>query len=108
MALAVHELKLASSLAKEDARPLAALGQLQLAQHHFATARVSLNKAIELDPKYAVAHYQMAGLVNATGEQAAAKELELFQRYHEEEKRRGIIGLVTEGTWDYAGFLPSN
>ena len=90
MALAVHELKLASSLAKEEARPLAALGQLQLAQHHFATARVSLNKAIELDPKYAVAHYQMAGLVKPTGEQAAAaKELELFQEIpRRREKKR--------------------
>lgn len=107
--LAIRELQLAANEAQEDPRPLAALGQLQLAQHDFAAARVSLDKAIRLDPDYAVAHYHLAMLLKTTGEQAAAaKELELFQRCHEEEKKRGIIGLVSGGNWDYVGFLPSN
>jgi len=106
---ALHELQQAVSSAKEDARPWAALGQLQLAQRHLVSARVSLSKAVKLDPEYAPAHYQMARLLKATGEQAAAaKEFELFSKYHEEENKKGIVGLVKEGQWDYAGFLPPN
>ena len=82
--------------AKDDVRPLAALGQLQLAQHDLPSARASLKRAIELDPRYAPAHYQMARLLKATGEQAeAAKELQLFNKYHDEENKEGIIGLVS-------------
>ena len=93
--------------AKDDARPWAALGQLQLARHDLSSAHLSLLKAIELDPQFAVAHYQMAA--TATGKQAeAAKELELFNKYHDEENKKGIVGLVSEGKWDYAGYLPPN
>jgi tetratricopeptide (TPR) repeat protein len=107
--LALRELRQAARSAKEDARPWAALGQLQLAQHDLVSARVSLSKALELNPGYAFAHYQMARLLKTEGEQAAAaKELELFSKYHEEENRKGILGLVKEGQWDYAGFLPPN
>jgi tetratricopeptide (TPR) repeat protein len=107
--LALSEMKLAVRSAGGDARPLAALGQLQLAQHDLTQARVSLQKAINIDPGYAPAHYQMAMLLNALGEHAEAmKQLEQFNKYHDEEKRKGIVGLVSEGKWDYAGFLPSN
>ena len=107
--LALREFQQAANSAKDDARPWAALGQLQLAQHDHVSARTSLQKAIELDPGYATAHYHMARLLKATGKQAAAtKELELFKKYHAEENKKGIVGLVSEGRWDYAGFLPSN
>ena len=105
--LALRDLQHAVNNAKDDVRPLAALGQLQLAQHDLPSARASLQRAIELDPRYAPAHYQMARLLKATGEQAeAAKELQLFNKYHDEENKEGIIGLVSNGKWDYAGYLP--
>jgi len=73
------------------------------------SARVSLTNAIGLDPEYAAAHYQMARLLKATGEEAgAAEELERFKKYHDEGTKKGIIGLVSEGKWDYTEFLPSN
>jgi hypothetical protein len=51
----------------------------------------------------------MARLLKETGEQGeAAKELELFSKCHDEENKKGIVGLVSEGKWDYAGFLPPN
>lgn len=107
--LALREMKLAVKCAGEDARPLVALGQLQLAQHDLTQARVSLQKAINIDPGYAPAHYQMAMVLSALGEHTEAmKQLEQFNKYHDEEKRKGIVGLVYEGKWDYAGFLPSN
>jgi tetratricopeptide (TPR) repeat protein len=107
--LALRDLQQAVNYAKDDARPLAALGQLQLAQHDLLSARASLTKAIELDPGYALAHYQMARLLNATGEQAeAATELELFNKYHDEENKKGIVGMVSDGKWDYVGYLPPN
>jgi len=107
--LALHQLEQAVSYAKDDARPWAALGQLQLAQHDLSSAHQSLQRAIELDPQFAAAHYQMARLLKATGEQAeAAKELELFNKYHDEENKKGMVGLVSEGKWDYAGYLPPN
>lgn len=106
---ALRELQQAVDDASEDARPWAALGQLQLAQHDLLAARESLQKAIGIDPGYAPAHYHIAMLLNAIGEKAAAlKEFELFNKYHEEEMKKGIVGLVSEGKWDYAGFLPSN
>jgi len=106
--LALHELQQAVNCAKEDARPLAVLGQLQLEQHEFLSASVSLKKAIELDPGYATPHYHLARLLKLAGKQAeAAKELELFKKYHDEENKKGIVGLVSDGRWDYAGFLPS-
>lgn len=105
--LALRDLKQAVNNGRDDARPLAALGQLQLAQHDLLSAHASLRKAIELDPRYAPAHYQMARLLKATGEQAeAAKELELFNKYHDEENKKGIVGMVSAGKWDYAGYLP--
>jgi tetratricopeptide (TPR) repeat protein len=109
VSLALRELQKAVDAAKEDARPWAALGQLQLAQNDLVSARLSLNKAIELNPGYPVAHYHLARLLKVTGESAeAAKEMDLFTRYHEEENKKGIVGLVGEGKWDYAGFLPPN
>jgi tetratricopeptide (TPR) repeat protein len=107
--LALRDLQQAVNCAKDDARPWAALGQLQVAQHDLLSAHQSLQKAIELDPEYAPAHYQMARLLKATGEQVeAAKELELFNKYHDEENKKGIVGMVSDGKWDYAGFLPPN
>lgn len=105
--LALRDLRQAVNNARDDARPFAALGQLQLAQHDLPSARASLRKALELDPRYAPAHYQMARLLTATGERAeAAKELELFTKYHDEENKEGIVGMVSAGKWDYAGYLP--
>lgn len=105
--LALRDLKQAVNNGRDDARPLAALGQLQLAQHDLLSAHASLRKAIELDPRYAPAHYQMARLLKVAGEQAeAAKELELFNKYHDEENKKGIVGMVSAGKWDYAGYLP--
>jgi tetratricopeptide (TPR) repeat protein len=107
--VALHELEQAVFYAKDDARPWTALGQLQLAQHDLSSAQRSLQKAIELDPQFSAAHYQMARLLKATGEQAeAAKELVLFNKYHDEENSKGIVGLVSEGKWDYPGYLPPN
>jgi tetratricopeptide (TPR) repeat protein len=109
IALALHDLQQAVLNAKDDARPWAALGQVQLARHDLSSARTSLKKAIELDPSYSPAHYHMARLLKETGEQSeAAKELELFSKCHDEENKKGIVGLVSEGKWDYAGFLPPN
>jgi len=107
--LALRDLQQAVNNGKGDVRPLAALGQVQLAQHDFATARISLKNAIELDPQYALAHYHLARLLKATGEQEeSAKELELFNKYRDEENKKGIVGLMSNGKWDYAGYLPPN
>jgi tetratricopeptide (TPR) repeat protein len=106
---ALRELQDAVLDAKDDARPWAALGQVQLARHELTSARTSLKRAIELDPSYSPAHYHMARLLNVTGEQSeAAKELELFSKCRDQENKKGIVGLVSEGKWDYAGFLPPN
>lgn len=107
--LALHELEKAVTYAKQDSRPLAALGQLQLALHDLPSARRSLQKAIELDPSSAIAHYSMAMLLRRTGEiEEAQNELERYKKYHDEESKNGIVGLVRKGEWDYPGFLPSN
>jgi len=107
--LALGELRQAVKHAGEDARPLAALGQLQLEMHDLSSARASLSRAIELDPGYATAHYHMARLLKLTGEASgAAKELELFNQYRSQENKKGIIGVVSEGKWDYAGYFPPN
>jgi tetratricopeptide (TPR) repeat protein len=95
--------------AQQDARPLAALGELQSEQHHYAAARKSFDRAIALDPTSAVAHYHLASLLRSQGEkEEATKEIALFRKYHDQEKREGIVGLVRQGEWDYAGFLPAN
>ena len=107
--LAFRELHQAVHLDSKDARPWAALGQFQLEQNLLSSARVSLRKAIELDPQYSTAHYQLAMLLRRTGEQAeATREIALFQKYHDEENKKGIMGLVSKGKWDYAGFLPAD
>ena len=106
---AVHELEQAVNYARRDARPWAALGRLQLAQHHLGPARLSLQKAIDLDPASATAHYYMAMLLRESGEtEAAKKEIERFSESRSQEKKKGIVGLVSEGKWDYAGFLPAD
>lgn len=108
-ALAARELQHAVTYAPRDARPLAMLGQLQMEQHDLAAAHTSLKRAIDLDPSSAPAHYNMAMLLRSTGEtQRAKQELELYRRYHDEERKKGIVGLVRQGEWDYAGFMPSN
>ena len=33
--------------------------------------------------------------------------MELFNKYHDEENKKGIVGLVSDGKWDYAGLLTS-
>jgi len=106
---ALRELQQAVNDAKEDARPLAALGQLQLSLQDIPSARRSLQKALDLDPASATAHYYMAMLLRTAGEIEQAKnELERYRKYHDEESKKGIVGLVNEGKWDYAGFLPAN
>lgn len=107
--LALHELEQAVNDANRDARPLAALGQLQLSVHDLRSARRSLRKAIDLDPTYSTAHYYMAMLLRTVGQTDEAKnEIERYKKYHDEENKEGIVGLVSEGKWDYAGFLPPN
>jgi tetratricopeptide (TPR) repeat protein len=109
LALASKELELAVLHAQQDARPLAALGQVQLARHDLRAARISLQRAIELDYTSATAHYNMAMLFRATGEiEEAKKEIELYKEYQEQESKKGIVGLARKGEWDYAGFMPSN
>jgi tetratricopeptide (TPR) repeat protein len=106
---ALHELKQSVAYAERDARPLAALGQMQLEQHDLAAAHVSLEKAIALNPAFSTAHYYMAMLLRATGERKEAeKEIEKFKKYRDEENKKGIVGLMSNGKWDYAGFLPAN
>jgi len=107
--LAANELEHAATYAPQDARPLAMLGRLQMERHNIASARASLKKAIDLDNTSASAHYAMAMLLRSSGEkQQAKREIELYQRYHDEEGKRGIVGLVRKGEWDYAGFMPTN
>jgi tetratricopeptide (TPR) repeat protein len=107
--LAAKELEHAAMYAPQDARPLAMLGQLQMERHDFVSARMSLKRAINLDDTSASAHYSMAMLLRSTGEtQQAKREIELYQRYHDEDGKRGIVGLVRKGEWDYAGFMPTN
>lgn len=95
--------------AQQDARPLAALGELQSEQHNHAAARKSFERAIALDPTSAVAHYHLALLLRSQGDKEEAnKEMALFRKYHDQEKSEGIVGIVRQGEWDYAGFLPAN
>jgi hypothetical protein len=48
-------------------------------------------------------------LLKAAGEQEeSAKELELFNKYRDEENKKGIVGLMSNGKWDYSGYLPPN
>jgi len=95
--------------AQQDARPLAALGELQSERHNYVAARKSFERAIALDPSSAVAHYHLASLLRAQGEKEEAnKEMALFRKYHDLEKSNGIVGIVRQGEWDYAGFLPAN
>jgi tetratricopeptide (TPR) repeat protein len=96
-------------LAQDDARPLTALGQLQAEEHDSVAAKDSLERAIAVDPTSAVAHYHLASLLRSQGEREEAnKEMALFRKYHEQEKNAGIVGIVRQGQWDYAGFLPAN
>lgn len=107
--LALRELQQAINVAGKDARPWAELGQLQMEQKQYALARKSLSKAIQIDPGYALAHYYLAMVLKRSGDQAEAeKEANLFKERHDEETKNGIVGLVAEGKWDYAGFLPAN
>lgn len=109
VALALAQLKRAVVDAKQDARPLTALGELQVQQHDLTEASKSFAAAIALDPTSATAHYQLALLLRSQGElQAANKHMDLFRKYHDQEKNRGIVGLVRQGQWDYAGFLPAS
>ncbi len=95
--------------AQQDARPLTALGEVQSEQHDYAAARKSFERAIALDPTSAVAHYHLASLLRSQGEKEEAnKEMALFRKYHDQEKSEGIVGVVRQGEWDYAGFLPAN
>lgn len=107
--LAFRELQKAISVAGNDARPWAELGHLQMEQRQFTSARASLRKAIQIDPGYALAHYYLAMVLSRSGEHAEAeKEASLFKERHREESKNGIVGLMAEGKWDYAGFLPAN
>lgn len=95
--------------ARQDARPLTALGEVQSEQHNYAAARKSFERAIALDPTSTVAHYHLASLLRSQGEKEEAnKEMALFRKYHDQEKSEGIVGIVRQGEWDYAGFLPAN
>jgi Tfp pilus assembly protein PilF len=95
--------------AQQDARPLIALGELQVQQHDLTQARKSYAAAIALEPTSATAHYHLALVLRSQGEiQAAKKQMDLFRQYHDQESNRGIVGLVRQGQWDYAGFLPAS
>jgi tetratricopeptide (TPR) repeat protein len=109
LSLALGELQLAVKYAGNDARPLAALGQLEIILHNFPSARRSLEKAIQVDPASATAHYTLAMLLRSAGKSQEAKnEIALYKKYHDEEDKQGIVGLVRQGEWDYPGFMPLN
>ena len=106
---AYHQFLMATSDATQDARPLTALGQIQEQRHEPAAAKKSFLQAIALDPASATAHYHLATLLRSDGDAAEAKsQLDLFRKYHDQENKQGIVGIVRQGQWDYAGFLPSN
>jgi tetratricopeptide (TPR) repeat protein len=107
--LAIQQLEKAVLDAQQDARPLAALGELQAEQHDPVAARKSFEKALSFDPTSAIAHYHLASLLRSQGEkEEAGKEMDLFRKYHDQDKKEGIVGIVRQGQWDYAGFLPAN
>jgi tetratricopeptide (TPR) repeat protein len=109
IAAARQQLEKAVLGALQDARPLAALGELQAEQGDVVAARKSLERAIALDPTSAAAHYHLASLLRSQGEKEEAnKEMALFHKYHDQDKNEGIVGIVRQGQWDYAGFLPAN
>jgi tetratricopeptide (TPR) repeat protein len=106
---AYQQFQAAASDARQDARPLTALGQLQEQRHELAAAKKSFLQAIALDPASATAHYHLASLLRSEGDfEEARTQIDLFRKYHDQENKQGIVGIVRQGQWDYAGFLPSN
>jgi len=106
---AYQQFQMAAANARQDARPLTALGQMQAQRHEFAAAKQSFLQAIALDPASATAHYHLASLLRSEGNvEEAKRQIDLFRKYHDQENRQGIVGIVRQGQWDYAGFLPSN
>jgi cytochrome c-type biogenesis protein CcmH/NrfG len=109
LSAAYEQFQMAVSSASQDARPLIALGQIQEQRHELGEAKKSFLKAIALDQASATAHYHLASLLRSEGNvQEARTQIELFRKYHDQENKQGIVGIMRQGQWDYAGFLPSN
>jgi tetratricopeptide (TPR) repeat protein len=94
-AAARRDLTKAVSYANGDARPLTALAELQMDADEFDAARISLDKAIALDPASAAAHYQRASLFRRQKKPEEAKqEIALFRKYEQQEKENRIVGIA--------------
>jgi tetratricopeptide (TPR) repeat protein len=90
-----RDLTKAVAYAKDDPRPWAALAELQMDTDDLASARMSLDRALALNPTSATAHYQRASLFRLEKKTAETKqELELFRKYQQLEKEQRVVGIA--------------
>jgi len=80
--------------ASMDAYQLFLKGQQDFERYYFDDARVSLEKAIEMDPTFALPHFYMARVYSqAADAPRAAKEFEVFKKLSQAYPRKGKDGL---------------
>lgn len=103
------ELSEAIRLSPRDARAYADLAGLEIADGRLADANTLLNMALSLDTKSSKAHYQKGILLRKEGKLDQAKEeFDLAQKLREDEDKNAVILLVTKGSEEYQGALPTN
>jgi tetratricopeptide (TPR) repeat protein len=92
---ASRDLTRATLYANNDARPWAALAELQMDTNELTSASLSLDRAVALDPTSATAHYQRASLYRQKKMMTEARqELDLFRKYQQQEKEKRVVGIA--------------